>query len=395
MKILLLGGASSRNGGGVFHVLHRLGHSLQQLPGTEVHFLLYEDEHSAADREHFGELPVHYYRTKGPLNFAYSPDLEAQMEVIAPDVIHVAGLWLYLSLVNSRYCRRTSTPYVISPHGMLDHWQLHQSPIKDLTKALALRGYEGGHLRQAAALHALNDEERKAIQDFGLTNRIAIIPNGTDLPSEEDLTDELPLAWPATKRKTLLFLSRVHPKKGLDNLLTAWAATRPEQHNWQLIIAGESADPSYWERLQTQRDELGITGTCLFIGGQYRKAKVSCLRAADAFILPSFSEGLPMAILEAWSYELPVLMTAECNLPEGFSAGAALRIGTDAPSISDGIQRMISLPVADRQQLGVRGRALVEQSYTWSSVATATYNLYADLLGWPLEQPTVTSFSIS
>lgn len=377
MKILILGGSSSRNGGGVFHVIHRLGKSLEEIPGTEVHFLLYEDEYTKVDRHNFGDMPVHYYTTKGPANFRYSKDMYSIMEAIAPDVVHVMGLWLYLSLINDRFHKRFQTPYVISPHGMLDKWQLKQSFIKDTTKKMALLLYEGSHLKGAGCIHALNELEEKAVRAFGLKNPVATIPNGTQLPdSSMKLASAAISPWPDDSRKTLLFLGRIHVKKGLDNLLEAWAKTKPDEHDWQLVIAGDTPDQAYWNKLQKTKDRLDIGTTCHFIGGQFGSDKVACFSKADAFILPSFSEGLPMAILEAWSYQLPVLMTAECNLPEGFAAGAAIQIGTDAEGIRKGIANMMEIPTREREIVGENGWQLVKKDYTWQSVANAMTELY-------------------
>jgi poly(glycerol-phosphate) alpha-glucosyltransferase len=360
--------------------MHRHGHALRQLPGTEVHFLLYDDHHSAADRAFFGGMHVHTYRVIGPANLAFSPDVYAKIEHIAPDIIHVHGMWLYLAHANRRYHAKTGTPYVISPHGMLDIWQLRQSWWKNTTKRIALRLYEGKHLQRAAALHALNEPECAAIRDFGLANPVAIIPNATSLP-RPDQRPAGPPQWASDKRKVLLFLSRIHTKKGLDNLLRAWALTEPDRHDWRLVIAGDTNDTVYWDQLRALQMELGITATSAFVGGQFGTDKARTFLAADAFILPSFSEGLPMAVLEAWSYRLPVLMTAECNLPDGFRHDAALKIDTSAPGIAAGMQRLMNQPPERLRQIGENGYELVRQSYTWDRVARDTLQLYRWALG--------------
>jgi poly(glycerol-phosphate) alpha-glucosyltransferase len=380
MKILILGGVSSRSGGGVFHVMHRQGHALQQLPGTEVHFLLYDDEHSAADRVHFARTQVHTYSITGPANLAYSPDVYQRIEEIAPDVVHVHGMWLYLAHANRKYHQATGTPYVISPHGMLDSWQLRQSWWKNTTKKIAFQLYEGEHLQRAAAIHALNEAERDAIRDFGLENPIAIIPNATKLPGAPS-PDEQAAQWVIDDRKVLLFLSRIHTKKGLDNLLRGWAASQPAEHGWRLVIAGDTTDTAYWDQLRSLQRELGITDSSTFVGGQFGEEKARSFRAADGFILPSFSEGLPMAVLEAWSYRLPVLMTTYCNLDVGFRAGAAREIDTSADSIATGIRELIRMPEPKRREMGERGYELVRRQYTWDTVARDTLDLYRWALG--------------
>ena len=126
----------------------------------------------------------------------------------------------------------------------------------------------------------------------------------------------------------------------------------------------------------------------IFTGPAFGEEKDRLLRQASAFILPSFSEGLPMSVLEAWSYGLPVLMTDHCNLPAGFAANAALRIGTDAESIAEGLRELFALPTTDHGQrttslisIGRNGRALVERQFTWPQVAAQMKEVYEWLLG--------------
>jgi len=118
-----------------------------------------------------------------------------------------------------------------------------------------------------------------------------------------------------------------------------------------------------------------------FLGPAFGAAKDQLLRQADAFILPSFSEGLPMSVLEAWSYRLPVLMTEHCNLPEGFANDAAIRIGTDVESIAEGMRLLQQSTIRDLQSIGQNGRSLVERQFTWPQVAAQMKEVYEWLLG--------------
>jgi poly(glycerol-phosphate) alpha-glucosyltransferase len=143
----------------------------------------------------------------------------------------------------------------------------------------------------------------------------------------------------------------------------------------------------------------------LFLGPAFGQEKDQLLRSASAFILPSFSEGLPMSVLEAWSYRLPVLMTEHCNIPEGFANNAALRIGTDTESIAEGMRHLFrfasatlqpchsgfafpsaatsgqGIPSSDLRSLGLNGRALVERQFTWPQVAAQMKEVYEWVLG--------------
>lgn len=119
----------------------------------------------------------------------------------------------------------------------------------------------------------------------------------------------------------------------------------------------------------------------VFLGPQFGDAKAACYRNCDAFILPSFSEGLPMVVLEAWAHSKPVAMTPECNLPEGFSANAAIRIETTVESIARGLEHLLRLELSDRCSLGANGRALVARRFAWPKIAQEMNSVYDWALG--------------
>lgn len=384
MKVLLLGGSNSRNAGGIFNTTKALGKSLNTHCGADVHFMMHDDEYSAEDRRHYEPLPLHSYALQGPKQIGYSAGMLKGIEKIKPDVVHTQGLWMYFSCANKRHNAKTGTPYVVSPHGMLDRWQLKQSFLKDLKKKAVLCLYERQHLQNASCIHALCKDEYEAIRAFGIKAPVAIIPNGTHLPAVTGRDEDcrLPFAWPPRKEvKTLLFLSRIHQKKGLDVLLQAWSLAQAESQGWQLVIAGETKDREYLQSLLQKTERLKIKSSVSFIGNQVGEKKAACFIDADAFILPSYSEGLPLAVLEAWSYKLPVVMTPFCNLPEGFGAKAAIKVLPEAESIAGGLQKLFSLNGAQRSQMGINGHGLVTKNFTWQSVAASTMQLYNWIAG--------------
>ena len=188
-------------------------------------------------------------------------------------------------------------------------------------------------------------------------------------------------------------------------MLKAWAAVQrtagggPRTKEWILAIAGwdQGGHELELKRLAT---ELGIgwgdvrtggtTGqrsvvsgqwSVVFLGPQFGEAKAACYRNCDAFILPSFSEGLPMVILEAWAYGKPVLMTPQCNLPEGFTANAAIQIDPNAESMAQGLHTLFQSSISDLQSTGSRGRALVAGRFAWPRIATEMKSVYEWVLG--------------
>ncbi|WP_075222171.1 glycosyltransferase [Acuticoccus yangtzensis] len=285
---------------------------------------------------------------------------------LAPDIVHTHGLWTGLSLAALRYRRRTGVPTVVSPHGMLDPWALAQSSRR---KRAALALFERAHL-SAATIHALTLAEAEVVRALLPGARIAVIPNGVDTAPAEALPR------PAfMDRPTLLFLGRLHAKKGVAELITAFAAAAPRLAGWRLAIAG-------WDDgANDLRAQAAATGAdIVFPGPLFGTAKQAAYAHAAAFVLPSFSEGLPMTVLEAWAAGTPVLMTDACNLPEGFAAGAAARVTTDRDELADALAQRLPDDTW-RASAGALGRALVAERFGWDRVAADFEALYAHLTG--------------
>ena len=222
--------------------------------------------------------------------------------------------------------------------------------------------------------------EDAAIRAYGLRNPICIVPNGTDLPDETADDCSLQSPFPAGRR-VLLYLGRIHPKKNLVNLLRAWSLAQKTMpsgargNEWLLAIVGWDQG-GYEAELRRCAAELELGESVAFLGPQFGAQKAACYRHCDAFVLPSLSEGLPIVVLDAWSYAKPVLMTAECNLPEGFSQGAAIAIGAAAEDVARGIGALVEMSAQQRQTMGQCGRALVEQRYAWPQIARQMGEVY-------------------
>lgn len=264
---------------------------------------------------------------------------------------------------------------------MLEPWALRNARWK---KRIAAFLYENQHLREAACLRALSKAEAHSIRACGLRNPICVIPNGVDLPEQTENSPATPQNVPfrqfAEGRKVLLYLGRLHPKKNLANLIRAWNETfnsqRWKSDCWVLAVAG-------WDqgRYETELRHIAIVPSIPFLGPRFGGEKSECYRACDAFILPSLSEGLPMAVLEAWAYAKPVLMTPECNLPEGFSAEAALRIGPRPQEIARGLRQLAEMSDDDRRTMGARGRDLVARRFSWPRIGEEMRAVYEWVLG--------------
>lgn len=389
----MISASVSRAAGGIFEAELRLSQELAMTPDVTVGVFGIKDEFTEADLPRWLPLRPQAFPCIGPRAFGYCPSLLPALEEWNADLAHLHSLWMHPSVVLRRWSGRSGRPAMITPHGMLDPWALKNSRWK---KRAALSLFERRNLGAAGCIHVLASSEAAAVRALGLTNPIAVIPNGVDIPRAADSSPAEISEW-VQGRKVLLYLGRIHPKKGLANLVRAWSQQRADTNGerWVLAIAGWDQGRHEQEIMDLATD-LGIPwldarmpdvrasskqAEIVFLGPQFGADKDRLYRASDAFILPSFSEGLPMVVLEAWAYGKPVVMTPMCNLSEGFTAGAALRVEPEVGSIVTSLGKLFTLSDDERRRMGAHGRQLVGQQFSWPRVAGQMKEVYAWLLG--------------
>jgi glycosyltransferase involved in cell wall biosynthesis len=295
------------------------------------------------------------------------------------DVLHLHGVWDPLLYAAARGAHATSLakPYVIAPHGMLDPWSLAQSRWK---KRLALALGWRRMLDEAASLHLLNADEQKLAAGLGIRAPGVVIPNGVNLgefnpPPEPALfRRRLPALG---GRPYILFLSRLHYKKGLDFLADAFrivASQNPEVH---LVVAGpdDGARADFEQRVAaaTLKERVHLTGPI------FGPEKLSCIAGAACFCLPSRQEGFSVAILEALACGTPAIVSTECHFPEVAGAGAGEIVPLDAGALAAALVRVLA-DSARRARMGKAGRELVTARFTWPRIAERCIETYAGLI---------------
>ena len=286
--------------------------------------------------------------------------------------VHVHGLWEQSTFVACQAARRRQIPYVVSAHGMLDQWALSNKRFKKLLYSALI---ERTNLEKASCLHALTDAEASDYRRYGCTSPIAVIPNGVCVP-EEASSQSFLAQYPALKGKRLfLFLGRIHFKKGLDLLVRAWREIISRWPDALLILAGPDFEGTQ-DQLESLIKEHGLVDHVLFTGMLRDELKWSAFAAAECFVLPSYSEGLSISVLEAMGLGLPVIVSDHCNLPEIAEIGAGWVIPATLSALTIALTSALENSAKSNSVLGQRGREFVSRRYSWSRIADQFTELY-------------------
>lgn len=289
------------------------------------------------------------------------------------NVLHGHGIWQTPVHKMSVVARDFNIPYIISPRGMLEPWALKAGKWK---KKLAMAIYQRRDLAKAACIHATAQMEAENIRKIGFNNPIAIIPNGIEL-LEFPLKKEL-----ETKSgKTLLFLSRIHPKKGIELLIEAWSLIdKSKKIGWKVEIAG-NGEENYIHSLRKLIQEKRLESEISIIGPQFGDAKISAYHRADLFVLPTYSENFGIVVAEALACGVPVITTKGTPWEEltTHQAGWWIDIGIDP--LVEALKNAINLSDHERSVMGRNGRKLIEDKYSIESVASQMISLYQWILG--------------
>lgn len=355
LHIGLLTASASRLGGGVFEAAVSQAEMIRALGGKVSIFAL-DDEYSAEDAARFGCSGVHHAPVTGPAQIGFAPGLVQSLLDAELDLLHLHGIWMYPSRAGAVWAQRTRRPYLISPHGMLDPWITGRGKAK---KAIARIGYEWASWRAATALHALTAREARDIAAESGRNDSFIIPNSVP-PSRDRRKD--------AGSPRFLYLGRIHPKKNIGALIEAWTAQSVivDAAGAKLTIAGWGAD----DHVAELRSQLASApASAEFVGPVFGQDKAGLMHEARFFVLPSHSEGLPMAVLEAWAAGTPALLSQACNLPEGFAAGAAIDCCHTPDTIGAALAQALAMPETDWLEMSDAALRLAASAFSPETAA--------------------------
>jgi glycosyltransferase involved in cell wall biosynthesis len=276
---------------------------------------------------------------------------------------------MYANHIAARVARELDIPLVVSPRGMLEEWALAYRGWK---KRLAWQWYQAADLHSAQAFCATSHEEARQLRELGFSQPIAVIPNGIDMPQRT-----APGPAKIGDRK-VLFLSRIHPKKGLLDLVEAWAALRPA--GWQLIIAGPDED-GYTKVVKAAVVEAALDGAVHFLGEVSGEEKQRLWQQADLFVLPTYSENFGIVIAEALAWRIPVITTRGAPWSDLIDWKCGWWIDQGEEALRTALASAIRLSDAERQAMGENGSRLVQEKFDWAGIARDMAAFYRWLLG--------------
>jgi glycosyltransferase involved in cell wall biosynthesis len=283
------------------------------------------------------------------------------------ELIHIHGMWNPVLAMAAAVSKRNNISLILSPHGCVEPVALNYKYYK---KWLALITYQGCILRNVSLFVATAEQEKDSIRRLGYKQPIAVIPNGVDVT-------DIVVSSQKTITKTILFLSRLHPKKGLEDLIESWSRVRKD--GWKIIIAGDG-DRDYREFLERLIGKRGLESDFEFMGFVTGVSKQACFESADIFILPTHSENFGLVVAEALVNELPVITTTGAPWKDLVDYQCGWWVEPNVEGISKALVEAMSFDHDQLRAMGQRGRQLVIDKYSWVNIGTTALNVCEWLL---------------
>lgn len=294
------------------------------------------------------------------------------------DFVHLHGVWEPVLVQAARIARRLNIPYCVTAHGMLDPWSLNQKRLK---KRLALLATHRRMLRGARFLHMLNSDERDLVAPLGLNPSMVTIANGITLGEIE--ARAVPGRFRASipdlgDRPFILFLSRLHPKKGLDILASAFAKLAKQRPDVDLVVIGPDGGAEHDFRARIAA--AGLDARVHLLGPIFGARKFEAMADCACFCLPSHQEGFSIAIIEALACGAPVVISEGCHFPEVAAARAGRVLPLSTEAFAGAMMEVVDNPT-EAAAMGAAGRRLVSERYTWPAIAAEMLQAYGAFLG--------------
>lgn len=363
MKIIHYIPSIDRIAGGTSTYMQVLGKELGKL--AEVHIITHASENPLP----ISNCEIHNVSVYNPINSRFKNEVSKLFDVIKPDLVHVNCCWMPACAFVQQMAQKRNIKVVLTPHGMLEPWLIKRHYWTRKLPALLL--YQKAAIQNADCLQATAESEKENLLKLGYNSNIKIVKLGIDAESIIMKT-----SW--KKNKQLLFLSRVHVKKGINYLIEAADILRDDLQGYKILVAGEG-DADYVASLKQQIMDKGLQDIIQLIGGVYGNKKWELFQTSDFFVLPTHSENFGLAIAESLASGTPVITTVGTpwNDLNSSNAGAWIEIGTQP--LVETLRRFLSLSDGELETMGKNGRKLIETKYSAKVMAEEMMKVYDSL----------------
>ncbi|QSJ15291.1 glycosyltransferase [Nostoc sp. UHCC 0702] len=331
----------------------------------------------------YQQVPVRFFSRFSPQvdfirEFAFSRQLTAWLwqHVSNYDLLHIHAIFSYASTAAMAIARLRGIPYIIRPLGQLCEWSLQQSAYK---KQIYLNLIERANLNSSRALHLTSFQEQQEVSRLALDVPSFVLPHGLSVPSlipnaRDRLRQHLNI--PADE-PIILFLSRLHPKKGLDYLIHALG--KLTDYRFTFVVAG-SGDQEYEAEIESLAVSTGIRDRTHFVGFVAGETKNLFIQGSDLFALTSHAENFGIAVLEALAVGVPVVVTPGVALATVVGENQLGYVPElDVLAIAQAIEQHLTHPQAAKD-MGDRARVMIREQYTWDKIAAKMVEIYQTII---------------
>ena len=299
---------------------------------------------------------------------AFRPSLVALCKQHQFDVLHDHGVWLPSNHATASVARTNRIPLVVSVRGMLEPWSLGYRAWK---KRAAWHLYQRADLCGAKLLHATSNQEAENLRRLGLRQPLVILPNGIDPPAFHLRGKR------GSPERTAVFLSRLHPKKGLLDLVEAWAIVRPA--GWRVVVAGPD-EGGHRSEVEARVRAVALQDDFEFIGPVDDSEKWALLGRSDLFLLPSHSENFGVAVAEALACGVPVITTRACPWGGLEQHGAGWWIDVGVPGLVEALRDAVNLSEVRWSSMSAAASSF-GGTFAWPRIAEQMLSAYSWLAG--------------
>lgn len=364
MKVLHYIPSIGKSGGGVSAYLQLLAHDLGKI--VELHIIC----HPHNDEHKLDNCQIHYIEGDIKHLIRMKKQFCKLLDEINPDIVHINGCWMLQCSLTIFWAKRKGYPVVLSPHGMLEPWDIKKNYWTKKLPALLL--YQKRSIEICDCLIATSENEKNNLLRLSYNKNVTIVPNGI-------ITNGIECKKTWKENKKILFLALYRKNKGIDLLMQSIAQIKNKLYGWKVIIAGIEADYTIND-LNIMAKSYGIEEIVNITGPLFGENKWQAYKNADVFILPTLNENFGIVIAESYLCGTPVITTkgAPWKLIEEYHCG--WWVDRNIENISNAILEFLATSPEERMQMGLKGAKIVTENYSSDIVSKKMVNIYTSII---------------